>query len=292
MSILAVDIGGTFIKWAEADGYELKTSGKVPTPKNSFQEFLETLDELVSEHHPEGIAFSLPGTLNPETGLILQGGALQYNNNVNLIQVCRERYALPSSIENDARCAALAEAEAGELKNCSFGIVLVVGTGIGGALVHDGEILRGAHGYAGEFSVMLKGRLKTEGMGAFFSDACGMAGFTTKFRRELNDGSLNGESFMKRVKEGNETAAKLFDEYTEMFAEQLFSLQMIYDPEKFVIGGGISADEFFVQRIRDQYESLFGIFPFPVSHAEVTACTYANSSNLIGALANYYRRNS
>ena len=39
MSILAVDIGGTFIKWAEADGYELKTSGKVPTPKNSFQEF-------------------------------------------------------------------------------------------------------------------------------------------------------------------------------------------------------------------------------------------------------------
>ncbi|MBR4455688.1 MAG: ROK family protein [Solobacterium sp.] len=291
MSILTVDVGGTFIKWAEADGYQLKASGKVPTPKNSFQKFTETLDQLVLEHHPEGIAFSLPGTMDPETGIIRQGGALQYNNDVNLIQICRERYSLPSSIENDARCAALAEAETGELKACRYGIVLVIGTGIGGALVSHGEILRGTHGYAGEFSIMLKGSLKKEGTSAFFSSSCGMADFTKKFQKELNDESLNGEAFMKLVKAGNEDAVRLFDEYTDVFADQLFSLQMIYDPERFVIGGGISADAFFVKSIAGKFDSLFGLFPFPVAHADVRACSHANSSNLIGALVNYYRRN-
>ncbi|MBE6122383.1 MAG: ROK family protein [Erysipelotrichaceae bacterium] len=290
MSILAVDVGGTFIKWASADEYTFLKSGKAETPRTCFEDFINKIEELVNEYHPEGIAFSLPGTMDPETGFISQGGALQYNNGKNLIEECRTRFHLPASIENDARCAALSEAETGALRDTDFGIVLVIGTGIGGAFVHNGQILRGSHGYAGEMSLFLAGSLKKEGTGAFFSSRCAMADFTKTFRKQLGCETMTGEEFMKLVRENDSAAVRLFDEYTDEFANALFSIQMMYDPARIVIGGGISEDAFYIQSIRDKFEAMFAIFPFPISRAQICACSNANNANLTGALANYYRR--
>lgn len=287
MSILALDAGGTFIKWASADGYQLTEKGKVPTPRECLDDFIACIEELFHAGEYEGIAVSLPGTVNPETGLVVQGGALQYNNNVNLAELLESRCNVPVSIENDARCAALAEAENGALKEEEFGLVIVVGTGIGSALVHKGEILRGCHNYAGELSMALCAGAKEISFSTLFGVQCGMEGFTRTFREELADPSLTGEDFMAMVSCGHEKATELFESYCKNFAGVLFTLQFAWDPGKIVIGGGISADPLFVQGIRKQYEQLFAQFPFSVRCAEITASRQGNDANLLGALVNY-----
>ena len=290
MSLLALDIGGTFIKWASAEGYQLCEKGKVPTPRKSLDDFTACIDELFHAGKYDGIAISLPGTIDPDTGMISQGGALQYNNNVNMIEFLGSRYHVPVSIENDARCAALAEAENGALKDEEFGLVIVVGTGIGSALVHKGEILRGSHIYAGELSMALCGSAQDFGFSLLFGNQCGMEGFTQIFRNQLSDPSLTGESFMAMVESGHEEASALFESYCRKFAGVLFTLQFAYDPGTIVIGGGISANPLFIEGIQKQFEQLFSVFPFKVRHAEITASRQGNDANLSGALANYYRR--
>ena len=290
MSVLALDIGGTFIKWAAAEGYQLCEKGKVPTPRSSLSDFTACMDELFHNGTYDGLALSMPGTIDPDTGLIVQGGALQYNNNVNMIELLESRYHVPVSIENDARCAALAEAENGALKNEEYGLVIVVGTGIGSALVHKGEILRGSHNYAGELSMALCGSAQDFGFSLLFGNQCGMEGFTQTFRNQLSDPSLTGEGFMAMVKSGHAEASALFESYCMTFAGVLFTLQFAYDPGTIVIGGGISANPLFIEGIQKQFEQLFSVFPFKVRHAEITASRQGNDANLSGALANYYRR--
>lgn len=290
MSILALNIGGTFIKWAAAEEYQLGEKGKVPTPRKCLNDFIACIDELFHAGKYDGIAISLPGTVNPDTGLIVQGGALQYNNNVNMIELFESRYHVPVSIENDARCAALAEAENGALKDEEYGLVIVVGTGIGSALVHKGEVLRGSHNYAGELSMALCGSAQDFGFNIIFGNQCGMEGFTQVFRNKLSDQSLTGENFMAMVESGHAEASALFESYCRTFAGVLFTLQFAYDPGKIVIGGGISANPLFIEGIQKQFEQLFSVFPFKVRHAEITASGQGNDANHCGALVNYYRR--
>lgn len=290
MSVLALDIGGTFIKWAAAEGYQLCEKGKVPTPRKCLNDFIACIDELFHAGKYDGMAISLPGTINPDTGLVAQGGALQYNNNVNMIELFESRYHVPVSIENDARCAALAEAENGVLKDEEYGLVIVVGTGIGSALVHKGEVLRGSHNYAGELSMALCGNAQDFGFNMIFGNQCGMEGFTQVFRNKLSDQSLTGESFMAMVESGHAEAEALFESYCRTFAGVLFTLQFAYDPGKIVIGGGISANPLFIKGIQKQFEQLFSVFPFKVRHAQITASRQGNDANLCGALVNYYRR--
>ena len=94
---------------------------------------------------------------------------------------------------------------------------------------------------------------------------------------------------MKLVKEGDPKANDLLDEYMDQFTNVLFTLQMVLDPQRFVIGGGISADDLFIQRMQEKYEEIYQMFGINVQHADIVACRFHNTSNLMGALVNYYR---
>lgn len=96
----------------------------------------------------------MPGTIDHQSGFIYQGGALQYNNGTEFAKELYEKLGVPVTIENDARCAALAEIWQGKLQGVENGLVLVIGTGLGGAIVKNGVIYRGTHLYAGELSLL------------------------------------------------------------------------------------------------------------------------------------------
>ena len=288
--ILALDVGGTFIKWAAAEGYELKRQGKVPTPQDTFDHFLQAIQQIMDENNDlgfEGIAMSYPGMEDPVTKTLVPFGALTYGLNQPVRQMIEDAFHLPLSFENDGRLAALAEARLGNLKGIDRGYVLVIGTGIGGAYVKDGKIDIGSHGYAGQISLFLIDDLRKKGLSSIWSASCGMPGFLANAKEQLGMETLDGETFMSLVREGNPIAVRCLDAYMDRFTNVLFSLQMLEDPDRFVIGGGISADDLFIKTMQRKYEELYTMFGITAKHADIVACKYHNTSNLLGALVLY-----
>ena len=292
--ILALDIGGTFIKWAAADGYELIRQGKTPTPQESLEDLMTAVRCIMEENSDleiTGLAVSYPGMEDPDTGNMVPFGALTYGLNKPVRKIFEAEFGLPVSLENDGRLAALAETQTGSLKDVSTGYVLVIGTGIGGAYVDHGRIDSGRHGYAGQISLFLTKDIRKNGLEAIWCAQNAMPPFLKKAAEELGQ-EVNGEAFMKLVREGNETAVRLLDEYMNDFTNVLFSLQMLYDPERFVIGGGISADELFIETMQRKYEELYKSLNLEVGHADIVPCRYRNTSNIIGALTLFYSQHS
>ena len=181
--VLALDIGGTFIKWAVADGYELRRQGKIRTPKDMLSSLIASIQGILLENSEDaitGLAISFPGMCNPSDGIVIPIGSLEYIKEIPLRQKSEEALSLPMVLENDGRCAAIAEARLGNLQGVHSGYVLVIGTGVGGSYVQDGAILRGSHGYAGQISLMLTGELRENGLSALLASQIGMVGLLNR----------------------------------------------------------------------------------------------------------------
>ena len=288
--LLAIDIGGTFIKWAVSKDNSLTdVRGKVPTPQDSFDSLVEAISQIAEAlpERVEGIAVSLPGTVDAVTGLIVQGGALQYANDRNLVDALRERLDLPSSVQNDARCAALAEVALGALEGCTDGVMVVIGTGVGGAVVSGGRLVTGATGAAGELSMLAVRPLRQEGMAGLLGNRSGMRGLLAHASEVLGRDNLTGEELMAMVEQGDAQATAVLDDALADLADALLSLQFLLDPQRFVIGGGISANPTYMAHLTTAYEKAFATLPFQAPHAEVVAARFRNDANLLGALVHF-----
>ena len=155
MKVMVFDVGGTEIKYSVMDeGLNRTDAGSVPTPQDTQKHFLDTLYALYSQHRDEvsGIAMALPGFVDTRTGFVSNGGALLYNTGTQVGQLVRERCGCPVTLENDGKAAALAELQAGALQGCCNAAVFIIGTGVGGGIIANGQLVRGIHFTAGEYS--------------------------------------------------------------------------------------------------------------------------------------------
>ena len=153
MKLMVFDVGGTEIKYCVMDESLVREeAGSVPTPMSSQEEFFDVLCSLYEPHRgeAEGIAMCLPGFIDSENGRCLGGGALRYNQGRDVAGPLSERTGVPVHIANDGKCAALAELRDGALRGCRNASVYIIGTGVGGGLVINGEILNGSHFTAGQ----------------------------------------------------------------------------------------------------------------------------------------------
>ena len=160
MKILVVDIGGTSIKYAcMREDMTMLTRGKIPTPKEGREELIEAIGKLYDGlPDVEGIAISMPGIIDSAGGYCVMGGALRYNDDFYLRHSLYKRCPVKIYMENDAKCAAMAEAAAGSLKDVKDGFVLIFGTMIGGGFIKDHKLYRGRHFSAGEVSYIATAR--------------------------------------------------------------------------------------------------------------------------------------
>ena len=150
---LTIDVGGTHIKYAlMQENGGLTQAGHVPTPPKSLDQFFESIFSIIDQYQEkiEGVAFSVPGKVDSQTGTIYFGGALTYLDQVCLKEVIKERYGLRASVQNDAKAAALAELWLGSLQGVQDAAVIVLGTGVGGGIILDGKLRLGPHFQAGE----------------------------------------------------------------------------------------------------------------------------------------------
>ena len=287
MKILTADIGGTYIKYARmTENMEILSRGKIPTPQSGREALLDALAEVYAEEPVDGIALSVPGIIDAENGIVVMGGALRYNDGFRLCDALAQRCPTRIRIENDAKCAAMAEAAAGSLRDVSDGFVLIFGTMVGGAYIHDHRLVYGRHFSAGEISYInpvCDGYPEQE---AVFGNRSGVPALCRNYarRKRLDPESVDGVRLFQNIQAGDETALACLNEYAHEVAVQIFNIQTILDPERFALGGGISAQPLFLEAIRNSLKKLYSVCPYGIPQAEVVACTFQNDANLYGAL--------
>lgn len=288
---LCIDVGGSSIKYAGIDRERnLMDQGKVPTPYEGIEAYLDCLEGIYRKFQGrvQGISLSVPGIIDSQKGVCITAGNLRFADGLGLVEELRGRCKVPVVIMNDAKCAALAESSYGALSDCRDGVVLVLGTGIGGALIKDGQVHMGHHFAAGEFSFIAMDDCVDlpathwagiNGMPRLLEGAARIKGVPAD--------QVNGEQVFAWIQEGDRRIQKLLGEYTRSIARMIMNLQFIYDPQRFAIGGGISRQPLLMEQIRNNLDYLYALYPYQVPRAEVAVCRYYNDANLLGAYSNF-----
>ena len=221
--------------------------------------------------------------------LHVHGGSLRYIEDCNVIETLQKRCPTKIHLENDGKCAALGEFWKGSLKGCNDGVVMVLGTGIGGGIISNGKLVKGNHFAAGEFSFIRTNSENTSGYHNFFGFQNGVnsliSGVATK--KNVQARELDGIKVFEMANKGDKDVLEVLDRYCEGIALQILNLQNILDPEKVAIGGGISEQPLLIKYIVDNIEKIHNSSPMNNAHPNVVLCEFNNDANIIGAIYNY-----
>ncbi|HSP48288.1 MAG TPA: ROK family protein [Clostridiaceae bacterium] len=293
MKYLVYDIGGTDIKYAVMDEHaEFIMKEKRPNRMRSKEDFMEMVDEIYREHGEGvgGIAFSLPGKIDNERGYAYTSGNLNYLNETAVAEMLEARFGIPVTIENDAKAAAWAEIWKGNLMTISDAVVMVIGTGLGGAIVLDRKVRRGARHSAGEFSFIYAGNPGDEGKAMNFSGYhAGVYGFIHPVAKAkgIPMEEVDGYRIFEWILEKDPVTLEIFRGYMNGLCAQICNLQVIYDPEVILIGGGISKQPVFIEMLRETLSVYHEKLAIHLDLPNLDVCRFHNDANLIGALYNF-----
>jgi len=285
-TILAVDVGGTAIKFGVWRQGELIAQPAVPTPKD-LEHFVSLMGKqkaaVESLYGPiAGVAFSLPGAVNQTTGVVGGVSAVPYIHGFHFVSFMAEKLACPISMENDANCAALAELTAGGAKDVNQAVVLVIGSGIGGAVIVGKQIVKGPHLFSGEFGYMQLNAQHT------FSQAASPVHHARRYSSEkgLTD-EISGEQLFALAEAGDRLAEKSVSYLKDSLAMGIFNLMMVLDPECVLIGGAIAARDGFVSEIKERVRAYTVKNRASEVQTPISRCSFSKEANLVGAVFNY-----
>lgn len=285
---ITIDIGGTFIKYAEMDNSgELSSRKKIPTPKTNLDDLMESILKLVKPEKNKdikGLAISCPGTVDKD-GTIYYGGSLGYMHEVNFKKELEKYFNIPISIQNDAKCAALAELWLGSMKGIDDGVILVLGSGVGGGIILDGKLRDGKTLASGELSFLTENLDWANKKATYFGLSGSAVSMVKRISEELNlPEGTDGQVVFEYINNKNEIAWEIFEEYCAKIAIQIINLQYILDVNRFSIGGGISAQPIVVETIKKVAKEILESEEMHRANVEIVNCKFKNDANLYGAL--------
>ena len=300
MKIMVFDVGGTEIKYSVMDEQMHRTdSGAVPTPQDTQAQFLDAVYQLYAPHKDEvsGIAMALPGFVDNRTGYVSNGGALLYNTATPVGQLLAEKCGCPVILENDGKAAAMAELANGALKDCCNAAVFIIGTGVGGGLIVNGQLVRGRDFTAGEYSFMNTNADEWNNGRKTMACQCSTTALLDAYRERKGlpaDAPMNGKIFFDAANAGEPEALEVLEKFCFAVDVQIYNLSVLLNLEKVAIGGGISSQPLLIETLDRVYEEqILKGHPFSEEQArslanpEIVACAFHNKSNQIGALVSY-----
>lgn len=286
MAVLCLDIGGTEVK-AMLKGEDFEKDlpnlpSKAGTNAPSIKDDVFALFEKLKDDYPiEGIAISTAGMVDYKTGIIAGHGPTFKNyKGFDWKKEIKDEFNIPAIVENDVKAAAMGELNFGAGVGKKSAFVLTVGTGIGGCLILDGEIYRGASGHAGEIGYM---PFETDKFEALASTSA----LVKKSLESYPDKNLdNGKKIFEAIDSGDEDAKKLVDEMTDILARGISNIMLIANPEVILIGGGISEQkEKFLDPIIEKIKTYVPENIF--EKTAIKATKLGNKSGLYGAYTIY-----
>ena len=289
---LGIDIGGTFIKYALMDKqYRIKDKWKIETIKydtaDEFYDYICSNIKLIDEIDVIGI--SAPGLIDKDSNVKLYAApnvAIMYGTNIN-DEIKKRTHKKVSSI-NDAKSAGLCEFEIGNAKGSKSSAFLIIGTGTGGCICDENGVVYGKDAFAGEFHNMPFVNDEIGGLDKM-GDYASMTGLINIYnsKADMDEQVQYGYEVCKKYLDGNKTAELSVDEWIINIVAQLIVITVFYNPEVICIGGGISEEDWFINKVKEQYKkTCIEYLEADFITTKIDRCKYNNDANILGAIIN------
>jgi len=310
---IGVDVGGTKVLAGvvDSDG-KVIAKARRNTPREGGSALTKVIAEVANElkelHEVIGVGISTAGFISADRETMLANPNIANWSGVNLTAELRTLIGLPLVLENDANCAAWGEARFGAGIGEKHLVMLTIGTGVGGGLVIDGALYRGAFGIGAEFGHM---RIVPDGLAC----GCGVRGCLEQYasgsallryaREEIErspgsgknllargDGTiagLTGDAITQAARDGDRLALAAFTTLGHWLGEGIANVVAALDPACIIIGGGvIDAGEILLNPAR---ENLLRYLPAADKrpHPRIIAALLGNEAGLVG-VADLVRR--
>jgi len=293
MKTIAIDIGGTHVKWAVLDkdlkiiengkfeslAFEIKTKGIFKNVANKIIELKRKYNNDV-----DGVAISLPGIINSKTTKIMvETNNLPESKGLIVKEEMKKYFDLPIVAMNDANAAALGEMTNGEMKGYKSGILITIGTGIGMGIIINGKIYEGPFYSAGEV-----GRQNIDGRMWEHSSSTRTLINSTKLFLGIND--LMGEEALNLTKE-DKIINEIFNKWIDSLSVGISNLINVLDPEIVVLGGGISENNIFdIETIKNKI-TLYLNNNTKTNEVKIVKSSTGNNAPLYGVTKFFRDRN-
>lgn len=239
LRIAALDVGGTTIKSALWQSGALTPPRETPTPVSTVEALLEQLYAIIAAMGPvDAIGISTRGSVGRE-GEIIFDSILPGYTGTPLRALLEKRFQVPVAVENDVNAAAVGEAALGAGKGAPDFLMVTYGTGVGGAIVLDGKVYRGASSSAGEFGGMclFSERPDNHGPWGAFYENYAAAPALIQLVQQVRPEVQNGKAVCALLDDPQVSAA--VEQWTRRVAYGLCTLVHIFNPPLMVLGGGI-----------------------------------------------------
>lgn len=284
--VVGVDIGGTKIEASTINNQgEVASTLRLPAlPDNEamLTRIVAMIDQLRNEKPIEGVGFSIPGSLDPH-GVLRNAPNSPGIDRTSLAADLGTRLNLPTAFENDANCLALSEYHFGAARGYRHVVGIILGTGLGGGVLVDGKVLNGSRGLAPE-----PGHLPFDVNGR--RCLCGNRGCAEAYlsgasvlRRYHDAGGDPIVSHTRTIFERSQDpiAQAIIEETAYLFQRFIATLVSLYDPEVFVLGGGLSLQEMFYRQTEAVASYCFGTDQVP----PIVKAERGDASGKLGAAA-------
>lgn len=306
---IGIDLGGTKI----LIGLVEKESGKVVShikkktkkekgPENIVRKMVEGVEELLQESGKSfteisSIGIGSAGQIDRKNGIIIGAPNLDCYN-LNLKEILQNKFNIPVFVGNDVEVATIGEQKFGAGKGCADFVCVFVGTGIGSAIVKNGQIIYGATGTAGELGhiiVDLNGRPCACGAHGCLEAYASRSAIETRIEGALKKGrksciseyleegkAITSSMIRKSIEREDELVTQCVSEASEYLSGGLASVINLINPELIILGGGLieAVDYFYKQTIKKAKSKSL---PVPAEKIRFSKTVLGDYSGVIGA---------
>jgi glucokinase len=298
---IGVDFGGTSVKFGVL--YRSNIIDHAPPistpdfdgPESLIEAMIRVIEDL-RDRHPkiEAVGVGVPGFVNFEKGSIYNLTNVRGWTNIPLRDLLTKALDLPVIVENDANCMAYAEWKRGAGRGLEHLIALTMGTGVGGGVVCNGKMVRGAHfgaGELGQMSIDWKGRCGAYGNLGALEDYVGNNEIAADarnvyqaagFDRQLGD--CTPARLTQAALNGDEIALQIWDDISAKLATVIMNCCWLLNPQAVIIGGGVAkaGDLLFNPLTAHLYAQLSGPFK---ENLMILPARFGNDAGMVGSAA-------
>ncbi len=290
--IMGVDIGGTKIAFALVSSGKMMTPVyKAETPKG--EKILSVVSKFYEKFSKKyliaGIGISTAGMVSDDGQIVGSTGNIPGWQGTKVKEILQKKYRLPVVVENDANAAAYAEYQVGSAKGANPLLMITLGTGVGGGVIVNGKLVRGAHFAGGEIGHIklsyTKQRLCTCSRYDCFEAYASGNGLLALIKHYFPDKykSISTRKLFQLTKSKTKDsilAIRAIEDWHFYIALGICNLFHVFDPEKIVLSGGLS-EEVDIKCLLQQTKKLF--LPALAKSVHIEKSVLGNDAGLLGA---------
>ena len=252
MRIAALDIGGTAIKYGVWEAGQLTGLSERPTPVTCTKDLISEILKIVQTlDKPDALGISTRGQVDGSGSILYDNGPIEDYTGTPLKAILEDALGIPVWVENDVNAAAWGEACCGAGVGQSDFLCLTYGTAVGGAIILNGQLYKGANWSAGEFGSMQLFSQKPawQGFGGAYYENMASTSALVTAARAVDSSLTNGRQVCGRM--DDPLIISVVDQWVRNVSFGLSTLIHIFNPGLIVLGGGLMQNDKIFRQISD-----------------------------------------